>query len=217
MPLRDIHISSRSIRRFGSEKRVVLITVRKPNPDYIRWANTQGRMWMFRLLLTQGYDVNMFHLGWPMLVFALEAGNDPLCTYLLSAGAHFLPCDGYLTFVRYMAVMYMSMMRRRLLQHGAPIYENGVSLLHEVASIHSSYDLKSLLDEGFDVNEQESDGGTPLHRVLRYYNHAFNKPVLDLLISRGADPTIRNHKGQTPADVTVDDDIRELLKIYFPT
>jgi hypothetical protein len=48
-----------------------------------------------------------------------------------------------------------------------------------------------LIDNGEDVNAKDNDGNTPLH-------HAREANVVKLLLSRGADPSVRSKQGQTP-------------------
>ena len=60
------------------------------------------------------------------------------------------------------------------------------------------------------VNVKNSDGQTPLHYALK--NRAPDIKIIELLLQYGADPTIKDKKGKTPADITDDLKIKELLK-----
>jgi ankyrin repeat protein len=68
--------------------------------------------------------------------------------------------------------------------------------LHDAARAEDSALVLKLLEDGADVNEQDESGETPLmHAALvdRLPGHL----VLDLLLRRGADATIRNDRGMT--------------------
>ena len=57
--------------------------------------------------------------------------------------------------------------------------------------------VKLLLDAGADVNQRASDGGTALHGAA---SRGRNQ-LVNLLVSRKADPAIKDGRGRTPADV----------------
>jgi uncharacterized protein len=57
--------------------------------------------------------------------------------------------------------------------------------------------IKMLLDAGADVNQRANDGGTVLHGAA---GRGRNQ-VINLLVSRQADPTIKDARGRTPVDV----------------
>ena len=58
-----------------------------------------------------------------------------------------------------------------------------------------------------DVNFQTRRGNTSLHAAVE----GRSLSVVKLLLLNGADPTIRNNQGSTPADLSKDDEIRSLL------
>ncbi len=97
--------------------------------------------------------------------------------------------------------------------------------LHQ-AAVHGS--VRAVIDEGFDVNEPDADGLTPLHMACinknydgakelleagahvdpqdKWGNTPLNRAVFErdsanlvrLLVDHGADPTIENHYGHSP-------------------
>jgi ankyrin repeat protein len=57
--------------------------------------------------------------------------------------------------------------------------------------------VRMLLDAGVDINQRANDGGTALHGAAGRGRNA----LVTLLVSRKADPTIKDARGRTPADV----------------
>ncbi|CAL8133201.1 unnamed protein product [Orchesella dallaii] len=79
---------------------------------------------------------------------------------------------------------------------------------------HSDYltAVKLLIGLGFDANQKNFDGNTPLHRAIdccyfNYYNDTELKPSYDVvheLVINGADPNLKNNKGQSTVDIAND-------------
>ena len=57
--------------------------------------------------------------------------------------------------------------------------------------------VRKLLDAGADPNAKSASGGTPLHTAAFTGDGA----ILDLLLARGADASIKNAQGKTAADI----------------
>lgn len=67
--------------------------------------------------------------------------------------------------------------------------------------------FRILVERGADVNAQDKDGQTPLHRAIRkksykaWMKEKYNPmPHVWLLIKHGADPNIKDNDGKTPMD-----------------
>lgn len=83
------------------------------------------------------------------------------------------------------------------------------SPLHYAADgyvIHPSYNperqvktILCLLDAGADINAQDKNGATPLHRAVRTRSVAATQALLDA----GCDPVLRNKSGSTPFHLAV--------------
>jgi ankyrin repeat protein len=75
--------------------------------------------------------------------------------------------------------------------------ENGANALHVAAADEETTDLIDAILETrkFDINGVDSDGRTPLHHAISGTNREINARHL---LEKGADPTIRNNKGDTP-------------------
>lgn len=61
--------------------------------------------------------------------------------------------------------------------------------------------IKTLLDLGADPNEKLTDNGnTPLHEAVKMMKSKFtqnNQQVVQYLLEKGADPTIKNQQNKT--------------------
>lgn len=75
---------------------------------------------------------------------------------------------------------------------------DNMALFEAVAQRHESYfpHVQILLDNGADINCWTKEWGTPLHRAVR----ANSKIMVQYLLERGADASIRSVLGETPAD-----------------
>eukprot|EP00794_Sanderia_malayensis_P010990 gene10990-12153_t len=70
-------------------------------------------------------------------------------------------------------------------------------------------EVRKFLDKGADVNSQNKvNGWTALHWAVK----RGHKNIVELLLSRGADPSILNAKGELPIDLTDREDIKKLFK-----
>ncbi|ACN95318.1 ankyrin repeat domain-containing protein [Wolbachia pipientis] len=96
-----------------------------------------------------------------------------------------------------------------LLKAGADLNmqdNKGKTLLHDTAIYSSGYeDLGYLLDAKADPNIQDEKGNTPLHYYAAKCSDQSRK-TMDLLISKGADLSIKNNDGKTPLQVAIDND-----------
>ncbi|WP_223823063.1 MULTISPECIES: ankyrin repeat domain-containing protein [Wolbachia] len=94
-----------------------------------------------------------------------------------------------------------------LLKAGADLNmqdNKGKTLLHDTAIYSSGYeDLGYLLDAKADPNIQDEKGNTPLHYYAAKCSDQSRK-TMDLLISKGADLSIKNNDGKTPLQVAID-------------
>lgn len=71
-------------------------------------------------------------------------------------------------------------------------------------------DLNFCIDNGIDINQQESnvDGNTPLHHAV--IND--NLEIVKLLLSKGANRNAKNKYGELPIKFAKSETIKELLK-----
>ena len=61
--------------------------------------------------------------------------------------------------------------------------------------------LRFLVESGSDPNAQDREGWTFLHRLAEFADSHGPTPQLDLLLTLGASPDIKNNRGETPAEV----------------
>jgi ankyrin repeat protein len=85
---------------------------------------------------------------------------------------------------------------KRLVAGGAKIDRKGWAPLHYAASGPSAEVVAWLLDQRAAVNARSPNHTTPLMMAAGYGSEA----SVDALLSRGADPTLRNQKQMTAAD-----------------
>jgi ankyrin repeat protein len=71
--------------------------------------------------------------------------------------------------------------------------------------------LKTFIDLGFDVDDQNKAGETPLHNAT-FYN---NVPAIKLLLGSGADANIQSNRGSKPINIA-ENRSKEALKILAP-
>ena len=108
-----------------------------------------------------------------------------------------------------------------LLSYGADITIDGKgefvtdSNLHTASSLLSDSDiLQLLIDSGLEVNIVGTNGGTPLHNVIKSHTSIsidFGKKAFDtvkFLIENGADTSIKNDFGETALDLASEEPIK---------
>lgn len=96
-------------------------------------------------------------------------------------------------------------MLQAMLKHGLDVnHKNslGKSILHEIAgsvgfNFCSLEKAELLFEQGLDINAQDLEGDTPLHKAAENGD----KKWIDWLVCRGADSTLTNHRNKTPAEV----------------
>ncbi|HKS37011.1 MAG TPA: ankyrin repeat domain-containing protein [Verrucomicrobiae bacterium] len=115
--------------------------------------------------------------------------------------------------------------QRRLvaaLKRGADIHatdKNGVTALHHAVRFRSPAAVETLIEHGASVNQVcRRSGSTPLHRAVTQTGAPGTAgrqqaaiEIIRLLLAAGADPSITNKSGRTPADYVTDEAIKSLL------
>ncbi len=77
-------------------------------------------------------------------------------------------------------------------------------------------EIRELIQKGCGVNVQNSEGNTPLHLALtlKYKKPEYKNKIIKLLLAEGANPKIKNNKGQTASDL-VGKDNEELADLIL--
>ena len=75
--------------------------------------------------------------------------------------------------------------------------ENYIKMLHQYVRDHDVHKINELLDAGTDINEKDWLGYTPLHWAVYFGYH----DLVELLISKGADPTIQSDTGRSALEI----------------
>ncbi|KAH8125575.1 hypothetical protein ACSS6W_001319 [Trichoderma asperelloides] len=162
-------------------------------------ASTAGNIKLVRFLLDCGAEVDMeFANSGTALKAACAWGHNEIARLLLDRGAD-VNAGGRNAGVIIQTACWGERsndeMIHMLLDHGADIRLTGftyVPLLHIAAisgGIQDNAVLKRLLDLGADINEIDTNRGTPLHAVLRksYENNSIKPSRIRFLIEHGAD------------------------------
>ena len=116
--------------------------------------------------------------------------------------------------------------RRRLLaalKRGTDLHatdKNGVTALHHAVRFRNPVAVTTLIEHGADVNQAcRRNGSTPLHRAVTQTGAPGTagkgqvaREIVELLLAGGADPTISNKSGKTPADYVTDESLKSLLR-----
>lgn len=109
-----------------------------------------------------------------------------------------------------------------VLKAGADIHaadKNGVTALHHAVRFRNVVAVRTLIEHGANVNQAcRKSGSTPLHRAVTSTGapgtagkHAEVLDIIRLLMEAGADPTVTNKAGRTPADYAKDEELSSLL------
>lgn len=106
-----------------------------------------------------------------------------------------------------------------LLNYGADAHvrtTGGNTALHAaVSNAESARLIKALLDKGLDINATNNKGESPLMVAAGNKNHSLYR----LLLKHGANPALRNQRGQTAEEIlhyTPPADYERLLKLAYP-
>jgi len=217
----------------------------RPRADKARWkplhftAET-GQADIAAFLISKGDEVNAKNLrGFTPLHFAAMMGHKKVMELLIAKGADVNAKDneGRIP-LSWAAQEGQKEVVRLLIAKGADISLNLAARLGDVATV------KSLIEDGAEVNAEERGSETPLHAAvteghkeiaelliakgadinakndssrtpLHYAAKSGQKDVVELLIAKGADPNVKNKWDRTPLDNAVAEGHKEVVKLLI--
>ncbi|KAF2120141.1 ankyrin repeat-containing domain protein [Lophiotrema nucula] len=178
-------------------------------------AIERGNVALFATFMDYGWNIDSTEFEYPavantvshpdLLRWLLEKGANPNTRSTRALGS----CGPKITPLSCAALEPETLGLEILLEYGASM--DNEALFHAIDRHMSGTiaHLKILLDHGADINHWTRRWGAPLHFAVR----CNTEDKLKYLLDRGADPTIRDLVGRTPAEVALADGKHNLYEI----
>lgn len=166
--------------------------------DFLRAVATDD-VATVQALLRRGVDVNLRdEKGQPALTVALRDGQLRVADVLLHAPGLEVDAPNAVGETPLMMAALKGHLdaARQLLERGARLEKQGWTPLHYAATGPSTPLVLLLLDKGARVDVRSPNGSTPLMMAARYGQDS----SVDALLSRGADPRLRNERDMNASD-----------------
>lgn len=170
----------------------------------LMWAACEGRLAVVETLLQTGADVNVRRRqsGSSALENAACCGHVSVLKAILQHGANVDSCNGEGGAALHVAAEFNQVGAiDALIEAGASIElksTKGRTPLFYAARFNQRKAMLSLLQHGAIASTCDHDGPTPLHQVCIRKKHGLELGV-DLLLRWGADETVYDNDGETPA------------------
>lgn len=170
--------------------------------ELLHVAARNGNVRTVRHLLASGIPVDRLDRGLQTpLMRASSRGHVRCAEVLLDAGAGLETADRYSRTPLHHAVHYREVVGL-LLKRGADpnaIGEMGRTIIFQAAPYGKPEIIRQLVQHGANLNHQDDNGNTVLHRMAEE-NWGVNPVVIPLLLELEADPGLRNKRGLTPVE-----------------
>ena len=166
-------------------------------------------------LLRHGASVNAVNkIGFTPLHYAASRGHTKMAKLLLESGADPGAQDMTgLSVLHWAAGMDRTEIMRMLIDAGADIEakdRNGWTPLHSAVMMDGNNAVDLLISSGARVNVRDTMyGATPLHWAAGMGK----KKIVKALLAAGADPSMKNNEGKTPAKLAREAGRRDIAKL----
>jgi len=179
--------------------------------NYAIWDDSKDAI---KLLISKGANVNVEDDdGYTPLIWAIWWSDKDMVELLISKGADVNEEDNSGCTALYWAAMQGSkdLVELLIAKGAAPI-----SAIHLAARAGDLAKVKSLVEEGTDVNTKGKGSGdeTPLFAAIRADN-ADNSDVAKFLIAKGADVNAKDKNGQTPLHEACEHGMRNMVELLI--
>jgi ankyrin repeat protein/L-ascorbate metabolism protein UlaG (beta-lactamase superfamily) len=180
------------------------------------WFTVSGqRPAMLRKLIALGADLSIKNSqGDNMLFRAIRTRNAELVQILLDNGFDPVQKNAYdLTPIEHAIGMNSVEITNLLVSKGADLKVSStrLPLLHRAAVSQGVETLHFLLDRGFDIDEKDEAGRTPLILAIEFGN----MEAARALILRGADINLANSEGIVPMQIAVKKGSTDLIDLFI--
>jgi len=226
----DVKLAADALASGANANAKTSLLDRPPSFSPLIFAAKAGNLELVKLLVEHGAEINRGVLsGAPPLQFACMEGKIETVNYLIEHGASLTNATASLCWAAWRGYSNIVVvlvekgvpvdessgelgtpLQRAfqggfvniaafLIRHGADINktERGSSLLDTAVRFGSLETVKFLLDAGAKPNERDNYGVTP----LMYAASGNNSEAAKLLLEHGADPQLKNPRGQTAMDL----------------
>lgn len=176
-------------------------------------------------LIGEGVKVNVGKEVKQPLEGAIEGKEEGIANLLIEAGAEVnRECTNGKSPLQYAYGQELWSTVERLIRNGADVnveieyFNNYMNrwekepLSHLMVIDGKGELVKLVVDNGLDLNYQNEDGDTILHKIIFY---EFPLDMIEYVVERGADLNIRNQKGRTPLSYAISEGRLDVAKMLI--
>lgn len=163
---------------------------------------------MAEMLLSYGADVNKIdRQGNNALYYFIDNDDVEMVENILDNGV--LPES--IDVKNYSQALFSNEYIAELLYEKNPDLINGIiepedwPITHDLQNSSNDELVVYLLEKGANINSQDEDGNTLLHKYVKYFNYE----MVNTLMQIGADKNIENNNGESPVDIVYNSNPRD--------